>query len=87
MTASRDSEELHGCCDNAIGHFGVDVSINDGSRHAIMGWWRSQRDNGQERWEEFRNMGLVGAAEVEAWSKEIWLAEDEDEDKSEEDVD
>jgi hypothetical protein len=20
-------------------------------RRAVMGWWRSQRDNGQERWE------------------------------------
>ena len=83
VTASRDSEELHGCCDNAIGHFGVDVSIKDGSRQAVMGWWRSQRDNGQERWEEFRNMGLVGAAEAEAWSKEIWRAEGEDEDEDE----
>ena len=83
VTASRDSEELHGCCDNAIGHFGVDVSIKDGYRQVVTGWWRSQRDNGQERWEEFRNMGLVGAAEAGAWSKEIWRAEDEDEDEEE----
>jgi hypothetical protein len=48
-----------------------------------MGWWRSQRDNGQERWEELRNMGLVGAAEAEAWSKEISLAEGEDKDEDE----
>jgi len=91
VTASRDTEELYGYCDNAIGHFGVDVSVKDGSRQAVMEWWRSQRDAGQEPWEEFRNEGLIGAAEAEAWSKEIWPPEGEDEDEEEgddqEDVD
>jgi len=83
VTASRDTEELYGYCDNAIGHFGVDVSVKDGSRQAVMEWWRSQRDAGQEPWEEFRNEGLIGAAEAEAWSKEIWPPEGEDEDEEE----
>jgi hypothetical protein len=58
-------------------HPAIDHQLGDGKSAA------SQRDNGQERWEKFRNMGLVGAAEAEAWSKEIWRAEAEDEDEDE----
>jgi hypothetical protein len=89
VTASRDDEEPYGYRDNGIGHFGVDVPVRDGSRQAVMEWWCSIRDAGLQRWEAFRNMGLVDAAEAGAWAEEIWPVEDEDEEEgdNQEDVD
>lgn len=74
VTASADCPEAFGgVCDLAIGAFGWETSILDGSRRVIMSDWRYQRrEHEQQRWAYLFDTGIVGKAEAEAWADVVW---------------
>jgi hypothetical protein len=74
VTASGDSSEsFGGVSDVAIGAFGPEVSILEGSRRIIISDWTNQwREHDQERWAYLFDTGIVSKAEADAWADEVW---------------
>jgi hypothetical protein len=74
VTASADSPETFGgVCDVAIGAFGSETSILEGSRRIIISDWTNQwREHDQERWAYLFDTGIVSKAEADAWADEVW---------------
>ena len=74
VTASADCAELlGGVCDVAIGAFGSETPILEGSRRIIISDWTSQwRQHDQERWAYLFDTGIVSKAEADAWADEVW---------------
>lgn len=76
VTASRDSSDMWGCTDHAIGHFPMDVGMVEGARRCIAEYWsRQAREYGQSRWAYLFHTGLASAEAADAWADEIWGAE------------
>jgi hypothetical protein len=73
VTASGDSLETFGACDVALGHFGPEETLLQGSG-AIIRWdWSNQRiDHEQQRWEYLFAAGLVSETEANAWADAVW---------------
>ena len=73
VTASADCTELFGgVCDVAIGAFGPETSILQGSRDIIVSDWSWQRAEwDQRRWVYLFDTGLVSEAEAQAWADEV----------------
>ena len=74
VTASADCTELFGgVCDVALGAFGPETSIRQGSRDIIVSDWREQRGEwDQRRWVYLFDTGLISEAEAKAWADEVW---------------
>jgi hypothetical protein len=73
VTASADCTEIFGVCDVAIGAFGPEVSILQGSRDIIVSDWSWQRAEwDQQRWVYLFDTGLVSEAEARTWADEVW---------------
>jgi hypothetical protein len=74
VTASADCPETFGGVgDVAIGAFGSETSILEGSRHIIISDWTNQwREHYQERWAYLFDTGIVSKAEADAWADEVW---------------
>jgi hypothetical protein len=72
VTASRDCEDGFGVCDMALGHFGPEESLFEGSGAIIKGYWGYFRGLGMQRWEYLFAAGLVSDAEANAWADEVW---------------
>lgn len=73
VTASRDSCDMWGCADHAIGHFPTTVPAVEGARQCISGYWsRQAREYGQSRWAYLFHTGLASAEDADAWADEIW---------------
>jgi hypothetical protein len=74
VTASADCPEAFGgVCDVAIGAFGSETSILEGSRRIIISDWTHQcRQHDQERWAYLFDTGIVSKAEADAWADEVW---------------
>jgi hypothetical protein len=74
VTASADCPETFGgVCDVAIGAFGSETSILEGSRRIIISDWTNQwRRHDQERWAYLFDTGIVSKAEADAWADEVW---------------
>jgi hypothetical protein len=74
VTASADCpESFGGVCDVAIGAFGSETSILEGSRRIIISDWTNQwREHDQERWAYLFDTGIVSKAEADAWADEVW---------------
>jgi hypothetical protein len=68
VTASADCPETF-----AIGAFGSETSILEGSRRIIISDWTNQwRQHDQERWAYLFDTGIVSKAEADAWADEVW---------------
>jgi hypothetical protein len=78
VTASADClESLGGVCDVAIGTFGWETSLLEGSHRIITADWAYQRrEHEQPRWAYLFDTGIVGKAEAEAWADEVWADQD-----------
>jgi hypothetical protein len=64
---------VFGACDFAIGAFGPEVSLLQGSRDIIVNHWLWQRAEwDQRRWVYLFDTGLVSEAEAQAWAEEVW---------------
>jgi hypothetical protein len=74
VTASADCPEAFGgVSDVAIGAFGSETSILEGSRRIIISDWTNQwRRHDQERWAYLFDTGIVSKAEADAWADEVW---------------
>ena len=74
MTASADRpESFGGVSDVAIGAFGSETSILEGSRRIIISNWTNQwREHNQKRWVYLFDTGIVSKAEAGAWADEVW---------------
>jgi hypothetical protein len=82
VTASGDCpESLCGVCDVAIGAFGSETSILEGSRRIIMSdWVRQWRQHEQQRWAYLFDTGTVNKAEADAWADKVWSNNGEERD-------
>ena len=79
VTASGDCPEAFGdASDIALGHFGPEETLLQGSGAIIRGDWRKRLDRGGERWVSLIAAGLVSKAEANAWADEVWLDRDDD---------
>jgi hypothetical protein len=72
VTRSSDGTDVYGYCDVAMGHFGPDEDLIDGSVQAIDGDWNYQTNFGQARWESVVKPGLIGHEVAEALADEVW---------------
>jgi hypothetical protein len=74
VTASADSPETFGGVSVvAIGAFGSETSILEGSRCIIISDWTNQwRQHDQERWAYLFDTGIISKAEADAWADEVW---------------
>ncbi|MET0084847.1 MAG: hypothetical protein ABW079_17730 [Sedimenticola sp.] len=73
VTASQDSDEMHGYTDEAIGWFPAKVPVEEGVRRQIIAWWQGQADGwGQFQWEYLFRTGDVDTETAEAWANEVW---------------
>ncbi len=81
VTSSRDTPEIGGYCDTAIGHFESDKDPIEGAGVVIGGYWCDQMvDYDQPRWELFFAAGLVSHEMASEWADEIWNASEYNED-------
>ncbi len=83
VTASRDSEDLYGCCDNAIGWFDAHTDWKESAKAIVSAWWAMRRDYGQESWVELLDAGSFGEADAHALREAIWPEEEESEEEDE----
>jgi hypothetical protein len=72
VTASRDSDDMHRCCDNAIGWFDTNTDWTESAKTIVSAWWAMQQGCGQEGWVDLRNAGSFGAANAHALREAIW---------------
>jgi hypothetical protein len=80
VTASRDSEDLYGCCDHAIGWFDADTDWKEGAKAIVSAWWTVRRDCGsQEAWVELLDTGSLRKSDAHALRDAIWPEEESDE--------
>ena len=72
VTASRDSEDMWGCCDHAIGWFDIQSDWKQDATAIIDAWWRWKRDYEQGRWIEIWDGGSLGEADALALRETVW---------------
>jgi len=79
VTASADSPDALGYCDFALGAFGIETPIKEGSCAIIRADWEAQRGElGQHRWEYLFRSGLISTAEAAALADIVWSGEPND---------
>jgi hypothetical protein len=80
VTSSRDTPEVGGYCDLALGQFSPDKSPLEGAGLIIGGNWCDQYiDYDQPHWELFFEAGLVTREVANEWADEVWNASEQDE--------
>ena len=85
VTASADTPEMYGACDFALGAFGPERSIVQGSREAITADWTKQRDKYEQgRLENLFDTGLIDPAEAVAWADKVWSDRHQEDEESDE---
>jgi hypothetical protein len=85
VTASRDSNDLYGCCDHAIGWFGDAVDPKAGGTAVVKAWWEMARDRqGHEGWFCFEDAGSISEAEAQALRENVWPEQEGEEEDTEE---
>jgi hypothetical protein len=81
VTSSRDTPEIGGYCDTALGYFESDKDPIEGAGVVIGGYWCDQMvDYDQQRWEMFFDAGLVNRSVAMSWADEVWNASEHNED-------
>jgi hypothetical protein len=81
VTSSRDTPEVGGYCDLALGYFDSEKAPLEGAGLIIGGYWSDQFiDYDQPRWELFFEAGLVSHEMAGEWADEIWNCTYQDED-------
>ena len=80
VTASADSPDAFGYCDFALGSFGIETPIKEGSCAIIRADWEAQYDGwDQQRWAYLFRTGLISEAEANALADAVWSDEQDDE--------
>lgn len=84
VTASRDSEDLMGCTDHALGWVSIDVSPLEAAT-ALMraNWLRQAGECEQQAWESAIEEGLLGESELLMLRDEVWQEADFEDDDAE----
>ena len=87
VTDSRDTDEVLGYPDFALGFFPATSSFVECAGGVIRRNWEIQRDmySQDERWESLFNTGIVNATTVEQWAEMVWPPEGDPEDAEDED--
>ena len=76
VTASQDSPDAHGYTDEAIGHFPVQMPLQEGVHRVIHDWWRGHAGGwDQHCWAYLLAEGIVDGTTAQAWANEIWDSE------------
>jgi hypothetical protein len=82
VTASRDSPEVGGYCDNALGYFAAQPDLIEGAGRIIGGYWSDlMTEYDQQHWEIFFDAGMVDRATAEAWADEVWVTPEPEDDE------
>jgi hypothetical protein len=85
VTASRDSDDLYGCCDHAIGWFSDTVDPKAGGIAVVKAWWEMARDcRDQEGWFCFVDAGSVTEVEAQGLRENVWPEKEDEEEEAEE---
>jgi hypothetical protein len=79
VTASRDSPEVGGYCDTALGHFEDQPDPVDGAGRTIGGYWCDlMTEYDQQPWECFFAAGIVDYDTALGWASEVWKTPEPD---------
>jgi hypothetical protein len=79
VTASRDSDDLMGCTDHALGWRSIRVPPHESARALLRATWRRQRrGHEQAAWEDVLAEGLLDAATLVAARDAVWPRRDTD---------
>jgi hypothetical protein len=70
VTASRDSTDLVGYTDTAIGWFDEGMDVLQGCRRVLLEWWKEFEN--YDPWESVGQTGLVSGRKARAWRDEAW---------------
>ena len=80
VTASADSPDAFGYCDFALGSFGIETPVKEGSSTIIRTDWELQHEGwDQQRWAYLFRNGLISDEEASALADEVWPDEQDDE--------
>jgi hypothetical protein len=72
ITSSDDSPETFGWCDIAVGRFSLDRDPLVGAKRTLIKHWKFLAGEGQGRWAEFLEQGLVDEATAAQWAQAVW---------------
>jgi hypothetical protein len=79
VTASRDSPEVGGYCDTALGHFEDQPDPVDGAGSTIGGYWSDlMTEYDQQPWECFFAAGIVDYGTAQGWADDVWKTPEPD---------
>ena len=70
VTASRDSRDIFGCTDHALGFSAASEPRLEACRTIVVRYWQKQFACG-ERWERLFDEGVVGIAIAERWAGDV----------------
>lgn len=74
VTASADCPDAHGYCDRAVGWFTGTSEILVNAGVALGGYWASERELGQERWESLFDPGAISERAAHIIADAVWPA-------------
>jgi len=87
VTASRDSPEVGGYCDNALGYFGIEEDPIEGAGRVIGGYWCDlMTECDQQHWEVFFNEGMIDHVTALSWAEAIWRVPEPEDDEDDEEL-
>ena len=70
VTASRDSRDIFGCTDHALGFSAASKPRLEACRAILVKYWKKQFACG-ERWDRLFDQGLVSNALAERWAEDV----------------
>jgi hypothetical protein len=73
VTGSRDSEDMAGCTDHALGWAPIDTPARDAAQKIVRAEWTRQADDGaQQRWASVLATGVLHESDLEAMRRAVW---------------
>lgn len=72
VTASRDSDDVLGALDTAIGWYAGSCMHTPGPKDIICSWWSTAFGEEQPPWEDWLKSGEVTSQEGMTWAATVW---------------
>lgn len=87
VTVSFDGEDVCGAADVALGAFGPEFGLVEGSLEVIGRSWREEAAYDRECWQDFTRAGAISEEKAGALATQVWDSSEEDDDAWDNDFD